>query len=279
MTKPEQAQEKERAERIAVPMSKKPIILITGASRGLGAAAATILARQGCRLALNGRDREALQEVARKVIELGGEALEVPGDVGDIQACQNIVQATLEHFGGLDVLVNNAAVIEPIGHYTGIDVVLWKRAMDVNLLGPLVLARFAAAALIESKGRIINVSTGAATHPLPAWSAYCASKAGLHHLTRTMAAEENRITALSLRPGVMDTAMQDQIRRDGPGHMPAELSHYFQQLKDTRQLEPPEVPGRAVAWLALHAPPEWSGEMLDYTDPRIVAGAKQAFDE
>lgn len=264
-------------ERIAVVMSKKPVVLITGASRGLGAATATFLAQKGCRLALNARNLDALQGVAKKIEELGGETLIVEGDVGDVEACERIVKQTLDTFGGLDALINNAAVIEPIGLFTDVDVHLWKKAMDINLLGPLALSKFASAALIQSQGRIVNVSTGAAVHPLSAWSAYCASKAGLHHLTRTMATEEKRIIALSLRPGVVDTAMQDQIRRDGPGHMPAELTQYFQQLKDTQRLEPPEVPARAMAWLALYAPPEWSGEMLEYTDPRIVAEAAKEF--
>ena len=258
-------------------MSTHPIVLITGASRGLGAATARFLAQKGCRLALNARNPEALAEIAQDVVKLGGEALLVEGDVGELETCERIVKATLDKFGGLDALVNNAAVIEPIGLFSQVDVVKWKKAMEVNLLGPLALARHAAAALIRAQGRIINVSTGAAVHPLAAWNAYCATKAGLHHLTRTMAAEEKNITSISLRPGVIDTAMQDQIRRDGPGHMTEELTAYFKQLKETRGLEPPEVPGKSLAWLALYAPPSWSGELLEYTDPRIILGAKEAF--
>lgn len=258
-------------------MENKPVVIVTGASRGLGEATAYLLARQGARVTLNARTRPRLQEVAEKVAEMGGEALIAEGSVGDEEVCARIVQSTLDRWGRIDALVNNAAVITPIGSYTGVNLRDWREAVEVNLLGPLYLARLAAGALKESKGRIVNISTGAAVHPLPAWSAYCATKAGLHHLTRTMAVEERDIIALSLRPGVVDTEMQVQIRRDGPAHMPADLTQYFQSLKETGRLEPPEVPARAIAWLALHAPADWSGEMIEYTDPRVVQAAHALF--
>lgn len=253
------------------------VIIITGASRGLGAATACWLAQLGCKIVLNGRSVPALEAVAKQVQEIGGQTLVVPGDVGEIEVCREIIEKCLAQFGRLDCLINNAAVIEPIGNFYDVDPVIWKKAMDINLVAPLALARFGAEALKKHQGRVINVSTGAAVHPLPAWNAYCASKAGLHHLTRTMAVEEKQITSLSLRPGVVDTAMQDQIRRDGPGHMPPDLSTYFQQLKETKRLEPPEVPAKAMAWLAVCAPPDWSGEMIEYTDTRVVAAADKLF--
>jgi NAD(P)-dependent dehydrogenase (short-subunit alcohol dehydrogenase family) len=253
------------------------VILITGASRGLGAATACWLAQLGCKIVLNGRSTAALEDVAKRVSEIGGEAFVVTGDVGELDVCRDLIERSLNKFGSIDCLINNAAVIEPIGNFYDVDPVLWKKAMDINLVAPLALARFAAESLRKRQGRVINVSTGAAVHPLPAWNAYCASKAGLHHLTRTMAVEEKQITSLSLRPGVIDTAMQDQIRRDGPGHMPSDLTTYFQQLKETKRLEPPEVPAKAMAWLAVCAPNDWSGEMIEYTDPRVVAAADKLF--
>ena len=259
-------------------MSEKRVVIITGASRGLGAATARWLAKKQVKLALNARNLGPLEEVAEECRKLGSEVICQPGDVGDFKACQALVEAATSKFGRLDSLVNNAAVIDPIGIYTQVDCEAWARAMQVNLSAPLFLARLSAAWLEQSKGTIVNVSTGAAVHPLAAWSAYCASKAGLHHLTRCMAVENPRIRAVSLRPGVIDTAMQDQIRRDGPGQMPPDMMQYFQQLKETNRLEPPEVPAKSLAWLALYCPPEWNGEMIEYTDTRVVREASAVFD-
>jgi len=259
-------------------MSEQRVVIITGASRGLGAATARWLARKSCRLLLNARNAQALDKVRDECQALGSEVLTVAGDIGDLEICQRLVSTATDKWGRLDAIVNNAAVIDPIGIYTQVDMQAWSRAMQINLVAPLYLARLGAPFLIQNKGKVVNVSTGAAVHPLAAWSAYCASKAGLHHLTRCMAVEESRIIAVSLRPGVVDTAMQDQIRRDGPGHMPPDMMQYFQQLKETNRLEPPEVPAKSMAWLALYCPPEWNGEMIEYTDPRVVREAAAVFD-
>jgi NAD(P)-dependent dehydrogenase (short-subunit alcohol dehydrogenase family) len=254
-----------------------PVVILTGASKGLGAATALWLAQVGARLVLNARSQTLLEEVAAEVRKRGGEAVCVAGDVSDLEVCKQMVASALSTWGRLDSVINNAAVIEPIGIYSGVDLELWKKASEINLLAPVYLARLSAEELRKTAGRIINVSTGAAIHPLAAWNAYCATKAGLLHLTRTMALEEKTITAISLRPGVIDTEMQVVIRRDGPAHMPSDLSQYFQQLKDTQRLEPAEVPAKSMAWLALHAPNEWNGEIIEYSDPRVVEGANKIF--
>ena len=93
-------------------------------------------------------------------------------------------------------------------------------------------------------------------------------------LTRQLAAEEPAITAVALRPGVVDTDMQAQIRHEGPSVMSAQKAAYFQALKDRGGLLAPDVPARAAAWLALHAPADLDGAFVDYDDPRLVAGAQ-----
>lgn len=259
-------------------MSEKRVVIITGASRGLGAATARWLAKKSCCLLLNARNQDALQQVSDECQKLGAETAVVAGDVSDIEVCRQIVAGATDRWGRLDALVNNAALIDPIGIYTNVDLEMWARAIQVNLCGPLFLSRLASPWLLQTRGKIVNVSTGAAVHPLAAWSAYCASKAGLHHLTRCMAAEQSKIIAVSLRPGVIDTAMQDQIRSEGQGHMPPDMLQYFQQLKETNRLEPPEVPAKSLAWLALYCPPEWNGEMVEYTDQRIVRESAAVFE-
>jgi NAD(P)-dependent dehydrogenase (short-subunit alcohol dehydrogenase family) len=153
----------------------------------------------------------------------------------------------------------------------------WSYNIEVNLNGPFFLIRAALPELRRRGGRVVNVSSGAAEKAIPGWSAYCAAKAALTHFTRILAAEEPEIVAVSLRPGVVDTAMQEAIREKGAAGMDADKLAYFRELKAGGKLEPPDVPGRAMAWLALRAPREWSGEFLDYDDPRIAGPAADFF--
>jgi NAD(P)-dependent dehydrogenase (short-subunit alcohol dehydrogenase family) len=150
----------------------------------------------------------------------------------------------------------------------------WHDAVHLNLLAPTRLMQAAIPALRHSKGRIVNISTGAASRPVPSWSGYCATKAGFLLLTSTLAAEEPDITCVSLRPGVIDTDMQGHIRKHRH-HMPHELAEYFNGLKEKGELEPPEVPGQVAAWLALEAPRELTGQLVDYQDAKLRGAAEK----
>ena len=250
-------------------MPENPVVIVSGASRGLGAATARWLAKAGAAVTLFARSADALAAVAKDVQQRGGAALVCKGDVSDAGACQTAVGKTLERFGRLDAVVNNAGIVEPLAPVSGSEVDRWQYNIAVNLLGPFYLIRAAISALREQSGRIVNVSSGAATTSVENASAYCAAKAALNHFSRVLAAEEPRLTIVAVRPGVVDTQMQDIIRQKGAGVMSAEQLGYYQNLKAGGQLEKPEVPGRAIAWLALHGPRDFSGQFLDYDDPRI----------
>ncbi len=260
-------------------MSENSVVIVSGASRGLGAAAARWLACAGSAVTLISRSEGALQGAAKEVKRLGGTPMAISADISDADACRAAVLKTLDRFGRLDALVNNAGIIEPIAPVASADAERWQYNIAVNLLGPFYLAREAIAELRKQKGRIVNVSSGAATRALEHVSAYCAAKAALNHFTRVLAAEEPQLTVMSMRPGVVDTRMQEAIRRDGPDVMTADQMAYYQNLKLHGELEPPEVPGRSIAWLALHGPPEFSGQFLDYDDPRISRPAIELFGE
>ncbi len=252
------------------------VVLITGASRGMGAATARWLGAAGCRLALAARSAETLETLAQTVGDAGG-ALALPLDVADADQCRRAVYRTLEVFSRLDALVNNAGLAEPIARVAAADVEQWTYNIRVNLMGPFYLAHACLPALRSSRGRVINVSSGAAHSAIVGWSAYCAAKAGLTHFTRVLAVEEPEVTCLALRPGVVDTDMQAAIRERGADAMEADKWAYFQRLKSENRLEPPEIPARAIAWLALHAPRSWSGEFVEYDDPRIASAAAETF--
>ena len=260
-------------------MNHSPVVIVSGASRGLGAATARWLASIGSAVTLISRAEGALDDIAKEVQRLGGTPLVFKADVSDAGACQAAVSKTLDRFGRLDALVNNAGIIEPIASVVSADMERWQYNIAVNLLGPFYLARGAIAELRKQRGRIVNVSSGAATVTVEHVSAYCAAKAALNHFSRVLSAEEPRLTVMAVRPGVVDTRMQETIRRDGSEAMTADQVMYYRNLKVRGELEAPEVPGRAIAWLALHSPPEFSGQFLDYDDPRISRPALDLFGE
>jgi NAD(P)-dependent dehydrogenase (short-subunit alcohol dehydrogenase family) len=169
----------------------------------------------------------------------------------------------------LDGLVNNAGVLEPVALLAEADPAGWRTNIEVNLLGPFYLTHFALPHLRPRRGRVINVSSGAAVKTTEGWSAYSTAKAALNHFTRLLAAEEPEVVAVALRPGVVDTAMQATIREEGQEGMTGESHEKFVQYHEQGQLLPPEKPGRALALLALYAPHEWSGEFIAWDAPRV----------
>ncbi len=260
-------------------MPNQPVVIVSGASSGLGAATVRWLAKGGSAITLISRSADALETVAIQVQQLGGAALVCNADVSDADACRAAVSRTADRFGRLDALINNAGIVEPIAPVGGSDTDRWQYNIAVNLLGPYYLIRAAIADLRRQNGRIVNVSSGAATISIENASAYCAAKAALNHFSRVLAAEEPRLTVMAVRPGVVDTRMQDTIRQKGPGVMSVEQLAYYEGLKVHGQLEKPEVPGRSLAWLALYGPREFSGQFLDYDDPRISRPALEVFGE
>ncbi len=260
-------------------MKNTPVVIITGASRGLGAAVAAWLVKAGAGVTLVARSETDLKRVAEDLGRAGADPLVCQADISDYDACCRVVEKTMAHFGRIDALVNNAGIVQPIASIADGDPVQWRYNLEVNLLGPFYLIRAAISQLRVRRGRIVNVSSGAANLALETLSAYCTGKAALNHLTRVLAAEEPGLTAISVRPGVVDTPMQTYLRREGPKAMPAEQAAYYRQIKEQGELEPPEIPARAIAWLALHAPRQFSGRFLDYNDVHISSKALEVFGE
>lgn len=261
-------------------MTEQKTVIITGASRGLGAGTARMAARLGAAVVLSARSAEALRAVAAEIETAGGRALAVPGDVSRAEDCRALVARAVAHFGRVDAVINNAGVLEPLARIAEADPEAWTRNIVVNVVGPFLVTQAALRYLRETGGRVINVSSGAAVSAKAAWSAYAVSKAALNHFTAHLAVEEPGITAVAVRPGVVDTAMQTAIREEGQAMEPEERAR-FVRLHEEGALQPPEVPGRALAVLALHAPHDWSGQFVSWDDGAVQAlvrerGADQA---
>jgi NAD(P)-dependent dehydrogenase (short-subunit alcohol dehydrogenase family) len=192
------------------------VALITGASRGLGAVIARVLAARGYDLVVGARDAALLHRTAASLPERGGRIVTVEGDVADDSVRARLVDAARER-GGLDLLVNNASELGGVGSLSGFDLMRFVRVLQVNVGAPLALIQLAIPLLTERRGLIVNVSSDAAQGAYPGWGPYGASKAALELLTRTLAAElgERGVSAVVVDPGDMRTRMhQEAFPRD-----------------------------------------------------------------
>ena len=225
--------------------------LVTGAGRGIGRAIALGLAADGARVALLARSVDQLVEVATAVSAADGTALVVPTDVGDPESVYKAVAAVLAEFGTVDILINDAAVVAPLGPTVNVDADEWDLAFAVNVAGPLRLTQAVLPGMIERGwGRIANVSSGIAAHPaaMIGMNAYAASKSALEAHTVNLAAElaGTGVTANVYRPGSVDTAMQGWIRSQPAEEIGAALHERFIESYERGALLTPEQSAKSL---------------------------------
>jgi len=243
-----------------LPLSGKHVI-ITGASRGIGAATAIALGAAGAAVVLAARDGRRTATVAAQIVAKGGEAEAVACDVSDAGAVAQLIAAARRRFGPIDTLINNAGVIEPIAGIADGDPAAWARAIHINLVGPYNMIRAVLPVMSAAgAGTIVNVSSGAADRPHEGWSAYCAAKAGLAMLSRSIALEagSSGVRVFDFRPGTCDTEMQAAIRASGinrVSRIPREA------------LTPVADPAHAIVYLCTPAADDLSGTAVSLTDP------------
>ncbi|MDA7425140.1 SDR family oxidoreductase [Thalassococcus lentus] len=234
--------------------------LITGASRGIGAAAARLFAAQGCKVALVARSGDAIADLAG---EIGKAAVAIPCDIARYWEMDQAVQNCISAHGGLDILINNAGVVEPISHLADADPDAWGDVIDINLKGVFHGMRAALPSMLESGGgTILTIGSGAAHGPVEAWSHYCSSKAAALMLTRMADKEyaDQGIRALSLSPGTVATQMQKEIKASG--------------INPVSQLDwsdhiPPEWVAQALLWMCGPDADSFKGAEVSLRDEAI----------
>jgi NAD(P)-dependent dehydrogenase (short-subunit alcohol dehydrogenase family) len=182
---------------------KDQVALVTGGGRGIGRAIAQSLAAAGAVVAVTSRSADELNETVRVIEKGGGRAVAYPADVTDAAAIQAIVTAIEESLGPIDVLLNNAGSLGPLKPLLETEVNDWWRAMEVNLLGPIMCTRLVLPGMVSRRrGRIINVSSGGGTMAIPFFSSYVCGKTALIRFTECLALETKAygIAVFSISP-------------------------------------------------------------------------------
>lgn len=235
--------------------------IITGASRGIGLAAAEALASEGAGVMLLARSSDGITALAGKLRRSGARAEAMTCDVAEYSQMQAAVARTRDVFGRVDILVNNAGVIDPIGPLHSTDPAAWANAADINYKGVFFGIR-AVLPIMRSQqgGVIINLGSGAAHNPLEGWSQYCSAKAAVAMLTRCVHLENRgrSIRVFGLSPGTVATDMQRRIKASGINPV--------SQI-DFASHAPVEHPARAIVWLCTDKAADLAGEEVSLRNP------------
>lgn len=244
--------------------------LITGGGRGIGRATAFLLAQCHATVVITARGGAEIEAVAKEIKAVGGEALAKVVDVSR----QSEVRDLFTETGPVEIVVNNAGVIAPIGPVVSVDPDEWSYNIDINLVGIFFTSHYAVKGMSERGwGRIVNVSSGAARGSVTGWSAYSAAKAGVEALTKVMAqeVEGTDIRVNAIRPGIVDTEMQVEIRSSSEERFGTENLARFRGYKERGLLRAPDDPAKLILWLLSPEADQVNGEVLTIDEEEVAA--------
>lgn len=247
-------------------MSK--VILVTGASRGVGHAIATFLikAPPKHKLVLTSRTVQPLQ----KLQELAPDRVQyTAGDLSDPKCIKEAIDLAVSKFGRLDGMILNHGTLGQVKKIADLEAEDWEDAYRTNMFSCALAAKYAIPELRKTKGRIIITSSGAALKAYTGWGIYGSTKAAVNHLTLTLKTEEPEITTIAIRPGVVDTEMQREIREKHKDVMDEEDVKKFSSAFTDGKLVKPEQCGHVIAKLAVQGPSELSGQFLSWDDEKL----------
>ncbi|KAL4868996.1 hypothetical protein BDV12DRAFT_90324 [Aspergillus spectabilis] len=245
-------------------------IIVTGASRGIGLAITKYLLTtpQAHNVVVIARSIEPLQKLKS---EYGSQVAVLNGDLADPSLAQKAVDLALSSFGQLDGLVLNHGILGQVGKIATADIQEWKRGYDVNFFSLVAFITAALPALRERKGRIVFTSSGASVSAYRGWGLYGSTKAAMNHLALSLGEEESDVVSVSIRPGMVDTEMQRELREDHATTLEPQVHSKFTTVHKDGKLLRPEQPGNVMAKLVLDAPKELSGKFLSWNDQQLEA--------
>ncbi len=247
------------------------VAVITGAGRGIGRAIALSYAREGANLTLAARSQPGLDEALAAATEIGADAIAVSTDITSQTSVQHMVRSTVERFGRIDVLVNNAGISGPIGPLQENDIDDWVDTINVNLTGTFLVCRAVIPVMLEQGGgRIINLAGAGVANAWSNMSAYCASKVAVVRMTEVLAQElEGKgISVNALGPGSVHTSMWEKMTEQA-AEAGADFIHELGQRVLSGGGAPIDDCAELAVWLA-------SGESGTLTG-RIISAAADDF--
>ncbi|CAI7609622.1 unnamed protein product [Penicillium manginii] len=236
-------------------------IIVTGASRGIGLCITEYLLTtpQQHNVVVVARTLaplQALKEKYPKQVEV------VNGDLADFSLAQKAVDVAVSTFGRLDGMVLNHGVLGQVGKIDVANTDEWKAGFDVNFISLVAFTKAALPHLRTTNGKIIFTSSGASVTGYRGWALYGATKAAMNHLAISLAAEEPDVVSVSIRPGMVDTNMQRELREDHATSLDAEMHAKFTGVHKDGKLLRVEQPGHVMGKLVLDAPVGLSGKFL-----------------
>jgi NAD(P)-dependent dehydrogenase (short-subunit alcohol dehydrogenase family) len=243
------------------------VAIITGGGRGLGRSVALAFGREGAKVALAARTKKQIEHVAEELRSIGKRAIAIPTDVSDEDQVNHLVKKTLEAYGTINILVNNAGARGPIGPIHKISLEEWEQTLRFNLTATFLCSKAVLPVMLEKKeGKIINIAT--TMTPRPNLTPYMVAKAGVSHFTKQLSREvkEFNIQVNAIHPGVMDTKMQKELRKAGTEAVGTDM---FERMKAEGILHSPDEPAQLVLFLATKAADGITGEFLSFDDKEV----------
>jgi len=242
--------------------------MVTGGGRGLGRATALALAERGARVAALARTLDEVEETARQIRQQYGvgRSMAIRADVTREEDVTAAFSTLRKRWGHVDILVNNAGAMGATKPLLSLSLAEWQQAINVNLNGAFLCSREAFRDMAQRRsGRIVNVSSDSAAIAVPSLGPYSVAKAAVEHFTRLLAAEGALVgvVAVCVRPGILDTRMQEDIRSRPAEAIPPELRAVFAAYKQKGMLLSPERPAQIIAYLCSGPAREINGQVLD----------------
>ncbi|MFD7956567.1 SDR family NAD(P)-dependent oxidoreductase [Streptomyces ardesiacus] len=239
-------------------------VIVTGAGSGIGRAAALAFAAQGDRILVADLDAEGAAATVEEIERSGGTAVAVTGDLSEQAVVDRVTATAVERFGGVDVLVNNAGIMDSMSAAADVADAEWDRVIRVNLTAPFLLTRAVLPHMLAAgRGAIVNTASEAALRGSAAGAAYTASKHGVVGLTKSLAVmyRKNGVRANAVCPGGTATAIA--VEADPAAHGPAALGPHFVNLGRVSQ---PDEQAAAILFLASEAAGNINGAILPVDD-------------
>ncbi|KAL2136406.1 hypothetical protein VTI74DRAFT_3840 [Chaetomium olivicolor] len=242
------------------------VVIVTGASRGIGLAVTEWLLAASHKVVLVSRSAEQLEKLKERYPD---QVAHLAADMTVADTAWRVKELAILTFGKIDGVVVNHGVLSPMTRIEDASIEEWKKLYDANFFSALALVKETIPHLRRARGRVIFVSSGAATSAYTAWGAYGSSKAALNSLARHVAVEEPEITAVAISPGRVDTDMQKELREKGTAMSKKDYDTFKSDFEEGRLVKP-EQSGGVIAKLSVDARPELSGKYFKWDAPEMT---------